>query len=159
MTDAQIITPTVEILTQHKTPFLLNLLNNLRAKSNIPAAKSWKESKEKLAKEIIKLHEKHKEAVTTVAAPAVAEGAYDKKREAPKTKTPKQVKGKPAKVKSVKASKTDKPRVAEGDSELAKYIASKGFTPKTARARFRTHKVKKVEGRYILNAEVKKALE
>lgn len=151
MTDAQIINPTVDVLTQHKLPFLLALLNNLRAKSNLPAVKAWKESKAKIATAIIKLHNEHREQVTEKAPAAVAKGAYDKKREAPKTK--------PSPVKSIKVAKETKPVKAAGDSELLKYIASKGFTPKTARNRFRTHKVKKVDGRYILNAEVKKALE
>jgi len=152
MTDAQIINPTVDVLVQHKLPFLLNLLNNLRAKANLPAMKSWKDSKAKIAAAIIKLHNEHVANVAQKAETQPAEGAYDKKRNAPKAK--------PApKVKSVKASKTDKPRVAAGDSELLKYIAARGYTPKTARARFRSHNVEKVEGRYVLNAQVKKALE
>ena len=161
MTDLQIINPTVEILTQHKLPFLLGLLNNLRAKSNLPPMKSWKDSKAKIASAIIKLHDAHKEAVTQKVPAAPAAGAYDKKRQSfvssgvAFSSSPK----KPAPVKSIKAAKEKKPAAPAGDSELAKYIASKGFTPKTARARFRTHKVKKVDGRYVLNAELKTALE
>ena len=155
MTDAQIINPTTDVLVQHKLPFLLNLLNNLRAKANLPAMKSWKDSKAKIAAAIIKLHNEHVANVTQKIEAQPAKGAYDKKRNAPKAKPA----PKPAKVKSVKASKTDKPRVAAGDSELLKYIAARGYTPKTARARFRSHNVEKVEGRYVLNAQVKKALE
>lgn len=147
MTDLQIVNPTVEILSQHKTPFLLNLLNNLRSKFDLKPAKAWKESKAKLCQEIIKLQSRQKDAVTTKAPAAIAKGAYDKKREAPK-------------IKSIKAAKPErKPAKADkGDNELLAFIKSKGFTPKTARNRFRSHKVKKVEGRYVLNAEVKAAL-
>lgn len=145
-----ILDPNLQVLVARDTKFLVALHNNLAEKLNLPAIKSWKESKEKLGKKIMAMQEKQAEAVTKVIPPAAATGAYDKARNAPKA---------PAKVKSVKASKTDKPRVAAGDSELLKYLASKGFTPKTARARFRSHKVKKVDGRYVLNAEVKKALE
>lgn len=153
MTDAQIINPTVEILCQHKLPFLITLHNNLATKLNSPTVKSWKDAKAKLAAKIIVLHNKHKEQVTTIAEPAAAEGAYDKKRNAPKP-------AKAAKAaKPAKQPKEKKPvKAAAGDSELLAFIKSKGFTPKTARNRFRQHKVKKVEGRYVLNAETKKAL-
>lgn len=148
MTDT-ILSPNATVLAARDLKFLVALHNNLATKLNLPVLKSWKESKAKLATRIVKLQEQQAEAVTKVIPPAAATGAYDKARLEPK----------PAKVKSVKASKTDKPRVAAGDSDLLKYLASKGFTPKTARARFRSHKVKKVDGRYVLNAEVKKALE
>lgn len=154
MTDLQIVNPTVETLTQHKLPFLVNLYNNLADKlEGVPHIKSWKDAKAKLAAKIIKLHEQHKAQVTQKADPAPAEGAYDKKRNAPKQ--PKATKA----AKPAKQSKEKAPvKATAGDSELLAYIKEKGFTPKTARNRFRQHKVSKVEGRYVLNAETKKAL-
>lgn len=145
-----VIATDAHVLNGRNIGFLLNLYNNLCKKLDRKGLSYWKESKAKLITKIIAIQAEVAKANTTVIKPAIAKGAYDKKRNGPKLnkKTPK------AKATKVANKKPSTPR----NDELSKYIASKDLTPKQARARFRRNNVKKVEGHYVLNAEVKKAL-
>lgn len=144
------------VLNAHKVPFLIGLFNNLQRKLNQPTIITWKESKDKLIVKIIKAQKAIAEANTTVVKPAVAKGAEMSKHPTRTSKLRKNIE-KAVKGKVVKAkgeTKTSAPR----DTELSKFLAAQGITPRNARIRFRKFKVKKVDGHYVLNADTRAAL-
>lgn len=151
-----LVSTSKEILETRSTAMLLALFNNLNTKLKQPVIKSWKEPKAKLIARIIKAQKAIAEANTHVIKPAVAKGADMSVHPTKKTKLRKQIE-KAVKGKSTKSSKT-KTTSTPRDTELSKYLAAQGITPRNARIRFRRLKVKKVDGHYVLNAETKKAL-
>lgn len=144
-----IVATDAALLTTRSIAFLTKLFNNLSTKLKGPTIKDGhKLPKAQLVQKIIRLQADIAKANTQVIKPAIAKGAYDKKRNGPKLNK------KPVK----KAKKTAKAPAKPRNDELSKYIASKNLTPKQARSKFRRAKVKKVNGHYVKNAETIKAL-
>lgn len=148
-----IVATDAAMLTNRSIAFLTQLYNNLSAKMKGPSLTlTHKLPKAQLVQKIIRLQADIAKANTTVVKPAIANGAYDKKRNGPKLN--KKISKTRAANKVAREVAKAKPR----NDELSKYIASKDLTPKQARSKFRRAKVKKVGGHYVFNAETKKAL-